>query len=466
MLARQVKQFENAEEQRLLALAAAYGIEMSPEANHYTHLPISLLPTPFPAEQFNKLKDLSEEFNLLMYKVHLDREWLYKVLEDICREDDYIRRLVEISKTAHEIGNQQKIFLGLNRNDFMLDVPTNRFQQVEFNTMSASFGGLSSKLYKLHRLILSQYKSYFDPEVDPQKVLETHSMNRLAEGLATASNLYGNNVSVIFLVLPFEMNYFDQTCLEIELWETYSIPVIRATLSDVATHGHKREDGALIYKDKEISVVYFRAGYSPDHYPTESEWQARELIDTSKAVKCPNIDYHLAGSKKIQQELGKPEVLYKYVDPQIGVKLADHFTDLWGFDSPLSQELLAAIRSNPQDYVVKPQREGGGNNFYGEGVVKILENYENDQNIQEHMKQYILMKRINPEPKENLLSRKGVVNRVQTLSELGMFGVLVANGEEIVTNVYGGYLLRTKSKDANEGGVAAGYGVLDSIYLD
>ncbi|XP_028075605.1 uncharacterized protein LOC114277849 isoform X2 [Camellia sinensis] len=32
-------------------------------------------------------------------------------------------------------------------------------------------------------------------------------------------------------------------------------------------------------------------------------------MEQSSAVKCPSISYHLAGTKKIQQELAKPNVL-------------------------------------------------------------------------------------------------------------------------------------------------------------
>ncbi|CAL5340258.1 unnamed protein product [Camellia sinensis] len=58
-----------------------------------------------------------------------------------------------------------------------------------------------------------------------------------------------------------------------------------------------------------IAVIYFRAGYAPTDYPSEPEWKARLLMEQSSAVKCPSISYHLAGMKKIQQELAKPNVL-------------------------------------------------------------------------------------------------------------------------------------------------------------
>lgn len=50
-----------------------------------------------------------------------------------------------------------------------------------------------------------------------------------------------------------------------------------------------------------VAVVYFRAGYSPSNYPTETEWTTRRIIELSDAVKCPWIGLQLANTKKVQQ---------------------------------------------------------------------------------------------------------------------------------------------------------------------
>lgn len=55
----------------------------------------------------------------------------------------------------------------------------------------------------------------------------------------------------------------------------------------------------MFSQGEKVAVVYYRAGYSPDHYHGEAEWSARLMIERSKAIKCPNIQYHLAGTKKV-----------------------------------------------------------------------------------------------------------------------------------------------------------------------
>ena len=83
----------------------------------------------------------------------------------------------------------------------------------------------------------------------------------------------------------------------------------------------------------EVAVVYFRSGYSPDQYPTEAEWDARLLIERSRAVKCPSIAYHLAGTKKVQQVLAEPGVLEElFRDDGKAATLRQVFTGLYSLD--------------------------------------------------------------------------------------------------------------------------------------
>lgn len=68
--------------------------------------------------------------------------------------------------------------------------------------------------------------------------------------------------------------------------------------------------------------------------------------------------------------------------------------------------------------------------------------------------------------KEAFLARKGKIERIPTISEVGVYSIYMTNGgsEEIV-NKTGGYLMRTKKGDSREGGVATGYAVVDIPYL-
>ena len=124
----------------------------------------------------------------------------------------------------------------------------------------------------------------------------------------------------------------------------------------------------------------------------------------------------------------------------------------------------AALRDGHQ-WVLKPQREGGGNNYYNHELSEYLQ----ANAAQGVLNSYVLMQRIFPQEKNSLLLRKGQLVPCKTISELGIYGTFLGSGswEETkpVINMEAGYLVRTKPCDSDEGGVASGYSVLNSIAL-
>lgn len=92
----------------------------------------------------------------------------------------------------------QDLSLGLFRSDYMLDVPLDSteqpsIKQVEFNTIAASFAGLSSKVTGLHRfLVQSQtYPEDLLPSLDA--LPENKAIDGLVHGLAEAHKAYGSD---------------------------------------------------------------------------------------------------------------------------------------------------------------------------------------------------------------------------------------------------------------------------------
>lgn len=56
------------------------------------------------------------------------------------------------------------------------------------------------------------------------------------------------------------------------------MPLRRATLAEVQQQGVLQEGSkALRLGADEVAVVYFRAGYTPNDYPSDAEWQAPPL---------------------------------------------------------------------------------------------------------------------------------------------------------------------------------------------
>lgn len=84
----------------------------------------------------------------------------------------------------------------------------------------------------------------------------------------------------------------------------------------------------------------------------------------------------------------------------------------------------------------------------------------------ESLASYILMQRIKPKQNSNVLVRKGKASVDQTLTEVGVYGMYLRVGSEVKYNYGSGLLVRTKTANSNEGGVAAGFAVLDSVYFE
>uniref|UniRef100_A0A1J3GW60 Glutathione synthetase n=2 Tax=Noccaea caerulescens TaxID=107243 RepID=A0A1J3GW60_NOCCA len=426
-----------------------------------THAPIALLPTPFPETYWKQACEVAPIFNELVDRVSLDGKFIQDSLSRTKKADIFTSRLLDIHSKMLESNKKEDIRLGLHRSDYMLDEETKSLLQIEMNTISSSFSGLGRLVSELHQSLLRSYGDQLG--LDSERVPKNASTSQFADALAKAWLEYNNPRAVIMVVVqPEERNMYDQHWQISVLREKHNIVTIRKTLAEVEKEGRVQEDGTLVVGGQAVAVVYFRSGYSPTDYPSESEWNARLLIEQSSAVKCPSIAYHLTGTKKIQQELAKPGVLERFLDKKEDIaKLRKCFAGLWSLDDP---EIIKEAIEKPELFVMKPQREGGGNNIYGDDVRENLLRLQKEG--EEENAAYILMQRIFPKVSNMFLVRDGSYHKDQAISELGIYGAYLRNKDKVIINEQSGYLMRTKVSSSNEGGVAAGFAVLDSIYLN
>ncbi|KAG4084574.1 glutathione synthase [Neocallimastix lanati (nom. inval.)] len=432
-----------------------------------THAPFALTPAPFPKVCFQKAKDLQPVYNELFHNISRDKEFIDSAVKSLGNTDSFITNLYDIYQKVQSEGLAQSITLGIHRSDYMVHNSKNEqtLQQVEFNTIASSFSSLSYLTSELHRYLA---KSQIYPEsckIDEKNIPFNDSFLSIANGIAKAHELYGIKDAIILMVVqPNERNAFDQRWIEYNLFEKHGLKLIRKSLAEIQEEAIlEGPDKKLIVDGHEISVAYFRAGYTPNDYPSDVEWQARLKIERSKAVKCPNIAYHLSGTKKIQQMLAIPGNLERFIKDQEKINfIRSSFTGLYAFDqSEVSKKALARLAENPDDFVMKPQREGGGNNIYGKDIPPFLSKLSDKEK-----EGYILMDLIRPEVQDSTIIRDGKAEDFKVISELGIYGIYLSNAEDqSVINTQGGYLLRTKSSTSNEGGVASGYGCLNSPLL-
>uniref|UniRef100_A0A8C4F3P5 Glutathione synthetase n=1 Tax=Dicentrarchus labrax TaxID=13489 RepID=A0A8C4F3P5_DICLA len=416
-----------------------------------TYAPFTLFPTPVPKAVFLQALAVQTHYNTLVDKISQDTDFLEEALSSTIAVDDFTARLFKLHQQILKEGRSQSIVLGLNRSDYMLDQRddgSSSLKQIEINTFAASFGGLSSRTPDVHRHVLKVAGRL----EESQNILDNNPAAGLARAVAKAWELYGSERAVVmFLVEESQRNIFDQRYIESELWKRYC-----------GRGAVLEETSQQLYDGQEVAVVYFRNGYMPQNYISEQTWDARLLMERSLAVKCPDISTHLAGTKKVQQVLTRPGVLEKFFpdQPQVVEQIRATFAGLYTLD--MGDKTVTMALEEPDRYVLKPQREGGGNNIYGSEICQVLQGVKGST---ERMA-YILMDKIHPAPVQNYLLRRDAPLQLNNcLSELGVFGTYVRQGKDMVMNECVGHLLRTKSSEHSDGGVAAGVAVLDNPLL-
>mmetsp|Transcript_7975 Transcript_7975/g.8124 ORF Transcript_7975/g.8124 Transcript_7975/m.8124 type:complete len:505 (+) Transcript_7975:214-1728(+) len=463
------------------------------------HAPFSLRPYEFPDQEFRKAISLSTLFNKLIISVAQDKEWLMETLHQTAENDDFTRHLRDLYLSSLSLSSSNPISLSINRSDYMLHSPslspslssspsqTHRsLMQVELNTIAASFGSLSSQISEMHRLFYSRSSS---PSEDIpvnntlQGISAALSATHIAyitthhSSLSVSPSTLTHDVCILMIVQPGERNFADQKHIEFALAHTHRVKVIRYSLSQLSSRVSLSlsHSGALMVRCErerngeteredvvmEVSVVYFRAGYGPEDYTDEMCWRTREIIEKSYAVKCPSLSHQLVGTKKVQQQLAEKGVLERFIsDEREREAVREVFAGLYSLEGEEGERMAREGERERDKYVLKPQREGGGHNYYGHELKHMLATMSERERAA-----YILMQRIIPPVQESVLVREGKAEKTNCVCELGVFGVYLSVSGRIEINDCAGHLLRVKPQQADEGGVNAGYSVLSSPLL-
>jgi len=113
-------------------------------------------------------------------------------------------------------------------------------------------------------------------------------------------------------------------------------------------------------------------------------------------------------------------------------KLGDLFKGMWSLEhisDPNAAEIHEVVKKaidKPEDYVLKPQREGGGNNLYDEKIREVLTQWD-----KKDVAQFLIMEKIRAPKIKHYMLRAGKAEYLDTITEYGIFSnVLVRNKGE------------------------------------
>lgn len=335
-------------------------------------------------------------------------------------------------------------------------------------------------------------------DVEGPTLPENHTIQNLADGLSAAHAAYitskpDNNLGkptpcILMIVQPRNLNICDERPIEYALWSqgipTYRVIFGQEVLSRTSIQTSSRE---LLYQPPssgaglEVAVVYMRAGYDPDEYSPPG-YEARLRLERSRAIKCPSILSHLSTFKKVQQALAIPEALNRFLpDPAESARILSTFAPMYPLDTSDAGMQGRALACNPQtaiNYVLKPSLEGGGHNVYRDDIPEFLQSTPESR-----WHTFILMRLIDPLVQRNILMSRELGMYTQqtaqdeefeldlhspdgrlggpTVSELGIVGVCLWKGAEIIQNTQAGWTFKTKPTHIDEMSVVKGYGCFD-----
>ena len=438
--------------------ALLQGLLKYPLKGQLTHAPFTVAPAPIAQQTHQQLVELTASFQTLYQSVSAQFEGLEAMLAPLAQSDAFLDEMLAMARQTANARAQQPLKFLLTRNDYFLATSPQGVQprQVEMNMIAAGYGPFAGIVHRLHAHMYPQQAAHLVPN---------HPLEAMTDAFEAAVKAYGYPHAGVLLVVQFnEKNRFDQRLIEFSL-KARGIPAQRvelARLTEVARikEGHLEVNGVV------AAVTYLRAGYGPEDWKLESEREGRRLIEESSTLAAPELSQQLAGTKKVQQMLARPGALSPYVSPKVAQQLESAFAiicdpeDVLERGSQAGKVAWQAALQQPQNWVLKPQREGGGYNLYDDQMVNTLKGSTVAQR-----KAYILMERLRPAAHAGEGVLDFTPHPLQLVPEIGRFGAwLGQNGQEMLNRDMG-YLVRSKAQDAPEGGVSAGYGFLDSLYF-
>ena len=187
------------------------------------------------------------------------------------------------------------------------------------------------------------------------------------------------------------------------------------------------------------------------------------MIELTTAIKCPNINTFLCTFKIFQFHLQNPEVIKKFIPvEELANDISRFFAKIISLRDLKEEEkekLYKEIEEDIGKYIVKPMKEGGGNNYYNQAILDLLPNNASDP--AEILHNSIIMERVSPPESDSVVLIENKAKSIKTITEISIYGLILSDDKNIYVNKSAGYLLRTKEKSNQEGGVMSGSSAID-----
>ena len=412
------------------------------------HIPISLYPSPIPRNLFEKIFFYQIAFNKIYNKLSNDQPFIEKILEPIASKDNYIQKLLEISKKTINFDKKQKIKLSLFRNDYILDKNQKFLFLKEYITNTKPFEfSYSNNLLQFFNYYSKKYKNIFSrykekyAEIPQEK---GNTIEKICEAILEGIKLAfpkEKTTEIIFIVNKNKSKYdFDLEYLRNELYDKHEIKSIKLTLNEVNTKITKDEESNLILDGNKISLVYFTSE-EKDDYQDDDSWKAREFLELSTAIKVPDINTFLITYKVFQYFLSKPDIIMHYNYNELILNdLLRFFGGIYYIPDKSAEErkeIFEKIKSEEDKYILKSFIDNKNEDLKSV-INNIGEGEPNDELIKG-----IITDKYDPPEHESLIIKDDAFEVQKVFSEYSIYGIILMNDNNLIINKSVSFLVKT-----------------------
>lgn len=471
----------------------------------YKHLPFSLLPAMIDIGNYENLCKISKYLHKFIDGMSRDVQFLIQTLKPILTNDVFLSRYIEIYERQLKLNEfNQPISMGIYRTDYMQNADM-KWGQIEINV--AGVGGFfaAQKMNDLRRWSIHRYAGICLPiyNNDNGKIINNHtndctndmkedgntriflpnvtSFDCCVRTLATAAKLVHPLKPLVMIIHPIntETGIIDQSAIDFELFNKYNVVCIRRSMRDLCKGRIKLdvETKELIVDDvHRISCVFHHQNQTSYYLKSfENEgfdncMNVIQIIEFSTAIK-QNMGYTLMGTKIIQALYSTfsldNNILYRYLEKSEAQLIQKYCFNVYCLDVRLDKNasiVIADAQKNYNNYVLKPNRDGGGNNFFDEEVKIQIDKMLMNENANA-LSAYILMEKIDAISFDAWFVNQRQCSKIKSNAEVGIFSCYLASESIIYVDEVCGSYCKTKNITANEAGIKAGNGVIDSCIL-
>ncbi|XP_077967867.1 glutathione synthetase-like [Styela clava] len=424
--------------------------------------PFCLFPSRIPRNVIRRVNQVCPEFHKLHHNVSFDFDFVKKGLDSVTKADWFVEKMFGIyERVSKSVNREERYELSITRADYMVTKTAEGIQLpklLEWGVSGWGFG-VESFLKQIYKRSLLEARIQFE-----QGFTGRNMTLGLAETFIKSWKIYNKSNTGILIVVSeeyfclMECHKLKEKILEIDQDVFVDILTLQEVSKNLTLGGQKE----LLVNGTEYGVVFLLTGFEEFEYQTEQDWIARELMEYSTAILCPNICHSIVELNKIMEIMSRPKHMEKYVDDSEAGLIRNTLVEYRTLEQGMVGDMNAKLGiTNPHEYVLKDQREGGVK-YFREDVKNMLKKYQGTQ----QRGQYILVDHIKPVIGKNVMifsDENPDLTVVNTVTEISSFGAFLTKGRNIRINECFGNISRTKQYGVDAISTSKGNFALDLI---